>query len=69
MILGIMVVECLGVPAAFASTFVTPPPLTAGVPDGPPVPTTGPGSPGLPVSDQYSLRALRAAEGGPLEVE
>ena len=60
MVVGLIVLGCLGVPAALATTLVTPPPPTPGLDwqDYPPTGSTGPGARGLPVSDQHSLRAL-----------
>ena len=58
MLIGLMIVTLLGLPAVLASTLVTPPTLMAKASVPPPVPTTGSGSQGLPVSEKYTLSGL-----------
>ena len=68
LVLGLMLLGTLGIPAALASTLVTPPPSTTepgrGLHEGdrdnsPPPGSTGSGSRGRPVSETYTLRALK----------
>ena len=68
LVLGLAVLGILGIPAALASTLVTPSPSTVEPGRGlqewdrdnsPPPGSTGPGPRGRPVSELYTLRALK----------
>ena len=66
LVMGLAVLGSIGLPAALASTLVTPSPSTSepgrGIQkwdDGPPPGSTGSGARGRPVSEKYTLRALK----------